>query len=65
MRKLKSGEIKIEACSQVETGEELTEEVIVQQLEKYQKLLDNIDIIDEMLKEEQGSILKKKRKIKI
>ena len=62
MEKLKSGEIKIETCPQVETGEELTEEFILQQLEKYQKLLDNIGIIGEMSKENQGPILKKTRK---
>lgn len=62
MEKLKSGEIKIETCPQVEVGEELTEEFILQQLEKYQKLLDNIEIIDEMPKENQGPILKKTKK---
>lgn len=59
MKKLKSGEIKIESCPQIETGEELTEEFIIQQLEKYQKILDNIGIIGEMQQEEQGSVLRK------
>lgn len=62
IQKLKNEELKIETCPQVETGEELTEEFILQQLEKYQKLLDNIGIIDEMPKENQGPILKKTRK---
>ena len=62
IQKLKNEELKIETCPQVENGEELTEEFILQQLEKYQKLLDNIGIIDEMPKENQGPILKKTRK---
>ena len=62
MKKLKSGEIKIESCPQIETGKELTEEFIIQQLEKYQKILDNIGIIGEMQQEEQGPVLRKIRK---
>lgn len=62
MKKLKSGEIKIESCPQIETGEELTEEFIIQQLEKYQKILDNIGIVGEMQQEEQGPVLRKIRK---
>lgn len=62
MKKLKSGEIKIESCPQIETGEELTEKFIIQQLEKYQKILDNIGIIGEMQQEEQGPVLRKIRK---
>ena len=62
IKKLKNGELKIETCPQIETGEELTEEFIIQQLEKYQKILDNIGIIGEIQQEEQGPILKKTRK---
>ena len=43
--KLKSGELKIETCPQVEIGSELTKEYIVKQLESYQKLLES-GIID-------------------
>lgn len=57
IEKLKSGEIKIETCPQVETGDELTNEFIVQQLEKYQKILDS-GIIDEATKKEQGPVKK-------
>jgi cobalamin biosynthesis Co2+ chelatase CbiK len=57
LNKLDSGELKIETCPQVETGEELTEEFIIHQLEDYQKLLDS-GIIEEASKEEQGSLKK-------
>jgi hypothetical protein len=55
IEKLKSGELKIEICPQVETGEELTEEFIIHRLEDYQKLLDS-GIIEEASKEEQGKV---------
>jgi virulence-associated protein VapD len=57
IEKLKSGELKIETCPQIETGEELTAEFIIQQLEDYQKLLDS-GIIEEVVKEEQGPVKK-------
>lgn len=57
INKLKSGELKIEICPQVEVGTELTEEYIIEQLESYQRLLDS-GIIDEATKEEQGSVKK-------
>jgi virulence-associated protein VapD len=57
IEKLKSGELKLETCPQIETGEELNEEFIIQQLEAYQKLLDS-GIIEEASKEEQGLVKK-------
>ncbi|MBP3460939.1 MAG: hypothetical protein J6K21_00820 [Bacilli bacterium] len=48
LEKLKSGELKIETCPQLEPVEELTQEYIEQQLEKYQRLLDS-GIIDTAL----------------
>lgn len=48
--KLKSGELKIETCPQVEIGSELTNEYIVKQLESYQKLLES-GIIDNATEE--------------
>ena len=53
LEKLKSGELKIETCPQLETGEELTQEYIEQQLEKYQRLLDS-GIIDTATRKEYG-----------
>ena len=41
IEKLKSGELKIETCPQVEVDSELTEEYIIKQLESYQKLLES------------------------
>lgn len=41
MEKLESGEIKIEACPQIESGIELNEEFIAQEIEKYQALLES------------------------
>lgn len=41
IKKLKSGELKIETCPQVEEDSELTEEYIIKQLESYQKLLES------------------------
>lgn len=61
IQKLKNEELKIESCHQVETGYELTEEFIIQQLEGYQKLLDT-GIIKDVTREEKGLILKKTRK---
>lgn len=57
IEKLKSGELKIETCPQVELDSELTEEYIIKQLESYQRLLDS-GIIDEASKEEQGPVKK-------
>lgn len=61
IEKLKSGEIKMESCPQVKTGDKLTEGFIIQQLENYQKLLDP-GIIEDATREEKGPILKKTRK---
>ena len=41
IKKLKSGELKIETCPQVEVDSELTEEYIIKQLESYPKLLES------------------------
>lgn len=57
LENLRSGKLKIETCPQVETGIELTEEIILKQLEKYQKLLDT-DTLDEEMEEEQGPVKK-------
>ncbi len=57
IEKLKSGELKIETCPQVEVGSELTQEYIVKQLESYQRLLES-GIIDEATKEEQRPVKK-------
>lgn len=57
IEKLKSGELKIETCPQVEVDSELTEEYIIKQLESYQRLLDS-GIIDEASEEEQGPVKK-------
>lgn len=51
--KLKSGELKIETCPQVEVKSKFTREYIVEQLESYQRLLDS-KIIEDTTKEEQG-----------
>ena len=51
LEKLKSGELKIETCPQVEVGAELTEEYIIQQLESYQNLLES-EILKQALKAE-------------
>lgn len=55
--KLKSGELKIETCPQVEIESEFTMEYIVEQLESYQRLLDS-KIIEDTTKEEQGPVKK-------
>ena len=54
IEKLKSGELKIEKCPQVET--EFNEEYIIKQLESYQRVLDSG--ILEAAKEEQGPVKK-------
>lgn len=64
MRKLKSGELKIETCPQVEIEEELTEKEIIKKLESYQKLLES-GIIEDVAKsknEEQNPVLKFNKK---
>lgn len=58
LEKLKSGELKIETCPQIEVKSELTEEYIIEQLESYQRLLDS-RLIDEGIKEQEGPVLKK------
>lgn len=55
--KLKSGELKIETCPQVEVESEFTREYIIEQLESYQRLLDS-EIIEETTKEKQGPVKK-------
>lgn len=54
INKLKSGELKIEKCPQVETDDFLTEEYIIEQLESYQRLL-KTPIIQNVLKDESES----------
>ena len=61
IEKLKSGELKIETCPQVEVGTELTEDFIIKQLESFQRLLDS-EIIKEATKEEQVPVKKLNRK---
>lgn len=51
IEKLESGEVKIEACPQVEVGTELSENFIIQQLESYQRLLSS-EIIEKTTKNE-------------
>lgn len=55
--KLKSGELKIETCPQVEVEFGFTKEYIIEQLESYQRLLDS-GIIEETTKEKQGPVKK-------
>lgn len=55
--KLKSGELKIETCPQVEGESEFNREYIIEQLESYQRLLD-FGIIEETTKEKQGPVKK-------
>ena len=57
IKKLKSGELKIETCPQVGIGAELNEDFIIQQLESYQRLLDS-EIIEKAAKKEQGPVKK-------
>lgn len=57
LEKLKSGELKIETCPQVETGEKLTKEYIIQQLEMYQNLLDS-RIVEKATEVEQEPVKK-------
>lgn len=60
IQKLKTGELKIEKCSQLEVVPELTEDYIIKQLESYQNLL-NSEVFEKIEKNEQGPILKKKK----
>ncbi len=55
--KLKSGELKIETCPQVEGESEFNREYIIEQLESYQRLL-SFGIIEETTKEKQGPVKK-------
>ena len=55
--KLKSGELKIETCPQLEVKSKFTREYIVEQLGSYQRLLDS-KIIEDTTKEEQGPVKK-------
>ena len=57
LENLKSGKLKLESCPQVEIGPELTEEFIMEQLENYQKLL-NDGLLNEATKIEQGPVKK-------
>lgn len=57
IEKLKSGELKIEICPQVEVGIELNEDFIIQQLESYQRLLD-FEIIEKAARKEQEPVKK-------
>lgn len=57
IEKLKSGELKIETCPQVEVETELNKDFIIQQLESYQRLLDS-EIIEKTTKKEQGPVKK-------
>lgn len=52
MKKLENGEIKIETWPQIESGIELNEAFVAQEIEKYQALLES-GIIDRILNEEQ------------
>lgn len=62
IQKLKTGELKIEKCSQLQVVPELTEDYIIKQLESYQNLL-NSEVFENITKNEQGPILKKTRSI--
>lgn len=57
LENLKSGKLKIESCSQFEIEPELTEKFIIEQLENYQKILDN-GLLSEVTKIEQGPVKK-------
>lgn len=57
MKKLENGEITIETCPQIESGIELNEEFIAQEIEKYQALLES-GIIERISNEEQGPVKK-------
>lgn len=57
MKKLENGEIKIETWPQIESGIELNEAFVAQEIEKYQALLES-GIIDRILNEEQVPVKK-------
>ena len=57
MKKLENGEIKIETLPQIESGIELNEAFVAQEIEKYQALLES-GIIDRISNEEQVPVKK-------
>lgn len=57
MKKLENGEIKIETWPQIESGIELNEAFVAQEIEKYQALLES-GIIDRISNEEQVTVKK-------
>ncbi len=57
MKKLENGEIKIETWPQIESGIELNEAFVAQEIEKYQALLES-GIIDRISNEEQVPVKK-------
>lgn len=57
MKKLENSEIKVETCPQIESGIELNEEFIAQEIEKYQALLES-GIIERISNEEQVPVKK-------
>ena len=57
MKKLENSEIKVETCPQIESGIELNEEFVAQEIEKYQALLES-GIIERISNEEQGPVKK-------
>lgn len=57
MKKLENSEIKVETCPQIESGIELNEEFIAQEIEKYQALLES-GIIERVSNEEQVPVKK-------
>lgn len=57
MKKLENSEIKEETCPQIESGIELNEEFIAQEIEKYQALLES-GIIERISNEEQVPVKK-------
>ena len=57
MKKLENGEMTIETCPQIESGIELNEEFIAQEIEKYQALLES-GIIERISNEEQEPVKK-------
>lgn len=57
MKKLENGEITIETCPQIESGIELNEAFVAQEIEKYQALLES-GIIDRISNEEQVPVKK-------
>lgn len=57
MKKLENGEIKIETWPQIESGIELNEAFVAQEIEKYQALLES-GIIERISNEEQVPVKK-------